>query len=118
RKQPLQEPDMHNRAAQDDVAHTFATHLGDDDFTTTLFADDAAVLQALGLAAKTFVVLDRTEDLGAEQAVALGLERTVVDRLGLAYFTEGPRTDLFRRGDADANGIELFVLRDLLEEIE
>src|SRR5690606_1295651 len=118
RGQALQEPDMRNRAGQFDVAHAFATHLGDGDFNTTLFADDAAVLQARVLDAKTFVVLDRTEELGAGRAVALGRGRTVGDRLRLAYVTEGPRTDLFRRGDAHANGIELCVLRDLLEEIE
>src|SRR5690606_11623487 len=116
--QALQEPDVRDRAGQFDVTHALATHLGDGDFNTALFANDTAVLQALVLAAKTLVVLVGTKDLGAEQTVTLRLERAVVDRLGLAYSAERPRADLFRRGDADANGVELFVLRDLLEEIE
>jgi hypothetical protein len=41
------------------------------------------MLEPLVLAAQALVVLDRPEDLGAEQAIALGLERPVVDRFGL-----------------------------------
>ena len=37
-------------------------------------ADDAAVLETLVLAAQAFVVLDRPEDLRAEQTVTLRLE--------------------------------------------
>jgi hypothetical protein len=37
------------------------------------------VFQALVLTAQAFVILDRAKDLGAEQAVALRLEGTVVD---------------------------------------
>ncbi|CFW85983.1 Uncharacterised protein [Bordetella pertussis] len=118
RRQALEEPDVRNRAGQFDMAHALAAHLGDGDFHAALFADHATMLQALVLAAQAFVVLDGTEDLGAEQAVTLGLERTVVDRLGLANFAERPRTDLLGRGDADLDGIELLVLRDLLEEVE
>jgi len=56
------------------------------------------VLQALVLAAQALVVLDGAEDLGAEQAVTLGLEGAVVDGLGLLDFTERPRADF--SGDA------------------
>lgn len=63
---------------QFDMAHAFAAHLGGNDFNAALFADDAAVLHAFVLAAVAFVVLHRAEDLRAEQAVAFGLERTVV----------------------------------------
>jgi hypothetical protein len=66
-----------------DVAHALASHLGLRNFNTALFADDAAMFQALVLAAQTFVVLDRTEDLGAEQTITLGLECAVVDGFGL-----------------------------------
>jgi hypothetical protein len=102
-------------AGQLDVAHAFTANLGDGDFHAALFADHAAMLQALVLAAQALVVFDRAKDLGAEQAVALGLERTVVDGLGLANFAVGPRTDLLGRGDADLDGIELL---DLLKEVE
>ena len=118
RRQALEEPDVRNGAGQLDVTHALAAHLGDGDFDAALFADHATVLQALVLAAQTFVILDRTEDLGAEQAVAFGLERAVVDGFGLSHLAIRPRADLFGRGDANLDGIELFVLRNLFEEVE
>src|SRR3546814_11673670 len=65
----LQEPDMRDRRGQFDMAHPLAADLRHSDFDTALFADDALVLHALVLAAQAFIVLDRTEDAGAEQAV-------------------------------------------------
>ena len=53
------------------------------DFDAALVADHAAVLHALVFAAETLPVGDRTEDLRAEQAVALRFEGAVVDRLRL-----------------------------------
>src|SRR4030095_372159 len=115
RRQALQEPDVRAGSSQVDVTHAVTTHLLLRDFDTALLADDAAVLQALVLAAQALVVLDRAEDLGAEETVALGLERPVVDRLRLLCFAERPRTDLLGRSDADADGIEMLVRRELLE---
>ena len=83
-RQALEEPDVRNRSGQGDVAQTLAAHLALNDLDAALLADDAAVLHALVLAAIALVVLDRAEDLRAEQAVALWLERTVVDGLGLS----------------------------------
>src|SRR5687768_5029532 len=100
------------------MAHALATHLGQRDFHAALLANDAAVLQALVLAAQALVVLDRPEDLRAEQAVALGLERAVVDRLGLLDLAVRPRADLLRRREPDADRVEFLFLRDLLKEIE
>src|SRR3546814_7973893 len=82
----LEEPDVRDRAGQVDVAHALAAHLGQGDLGAALLAHHAAVLHALVLAAQALVVLDRPEDGGAEQAVALGLEGAVVDRLGLLDF--------------------------------
>src|SRR5687768_9315978 len=101
-----------------DVTHALAADLGERHLDAALLADDAAMLQALVLAAKALVVLDRAEDLGAEQAVALGLEGAVVDRLGLLHLAVRPRADLLRGGEPDADGVELFFLGDLLEQIE
>src|SRR6202011_2186558 len=89
------------RAGQLDVAHPLAAHAGQSHLDAALLADDALVLHALVLAAQALVVLGRTEDAGAEQAVALGLERAVVDRLRLLDLAERPRLDLLRRGDRD-----------------
>ncbi|MNC90909.1 hypothetical protein D3C83_70660 [compost metagenome] len=76
------------------------------------------MLEALVLAAEALVVLDRAEDLGAEQAIALRLEGAVVDGLRLLHLAVGPRADLLRGGEADADGFEVLVLLDLLEELE
>ncbi|MNQ60106.1 hypothetical protein D3C85_743750 [compost metagenome] len=110
RRQRLEEPDVGNRRSQLDVRHALATHLGQGDFHAALLADHAAVLEALVLAAQALVVLHRTEDLGAEQAVTLGLEGTVVDGLRLLNFTEGPGTDHLGRRQRNLDGIELFDL--------
>ena len=118
RRQRLQEPDVGAGRGQVDVAHALAAHLGLRDFDAALLADHAAVLQALVLAAQALVVLDRAEDLGAEQAVALGLEGAVVDGFRLLDFAERPRADLLGRGHADADGIEMLVRRELLEQVE
>jgi hypothetical protein len=118
RRQRLQEPDVRGRAGQLDVAHALAAHLGQRDLDAALLADHAAVLQALVLAAQALVVLDRPEDLRAEQAVAFGLERAVVDRLGLLDLAKRPRTDLLGRCEPDLDRVELFLLLNLLEQIE
>ena len=115
-RQRLQEPDMRNRRGQFDVAHALAANLGHGHFDAALLADDALVLHALVLAAQALVVLDRTEDARAEQTVTLGLERPVVDRLGLLDLAEGPRADRLGRGDADLDLVEGFRLCELVRE--
>ena len=118
RRQRLQEPDVRAGRRQVDVTHAVAPHLGLRDLDAALLADHAAVLQALVLAAQALVVLDRAEDLGAEQAIAFRLEGPVVDGLGLLHLAERPGADLLRRREADPDGIEMLVRGELLEKIE
>ncbi len=118
RRQRLQEPDMRSRAGELDMSHALAPDLGLDHLDAALLADDAAVLHPLVLAAQALVVLDRAEDLGAEQAVALGLERAVVDRLRLLDLAERPRPDHLGRCEADANRIEVFDATVSLKKLE
>src|SRR6266568_2538165 len=118
RGQALQEPDVRDRAGELDAPHALATDLGERDLDAALLADHPAVLQALVLSAQALVVLDRSEDLCAEEAVPLRLEGAIVDRLGFLHFAVRPRTDLFRRGDPDLDRVELLFLRDLFEQIE
>src|SRR2546425_5533030 len=59
------------------------------------------------LAAVALPVARRPEDALAEQAVALGLERAVVDRFRLRHLAGGPVADLLRRGEADPNCVEI-----------
>jgi hypothetical protein len=102
-RQRLQEPDVSDRRGQLDVAHALAANARQRDFDAALLADDALVLHALVLAAQALVVLDRAKDARAEQAVTLGLERTVVDGLRLLDLAERPGQNLFRAGQRDAN---------------
>src|SRR5207253_11024163 len=92
-------------------------------------ADDAAVADALVLAAVTLPVLHRAENALAEQPVALRLERPVVDGLGLGDLAPRPpgplalqlealtllrvarAPDLLPGGDPDLDVIEARALR-------
>src|SRR5205807_7561088 len=90
-RQRLQEPDVRHRRGELDMAHALAPDARQRDLDRALLADDALVLHALVLAAQALVVLDRPEDARAEQAVALGLEGAVIDRLGLLDLAVRPR---------------------------
>ncbi len=109
---------MRTRCRQVDVAHALPAHFGLGHFNAALLADHAAMLEALVFAAQAFVVLDGTKNLGAKQAVTLGLEGAVVDGFGLFDLAERPRTDLLGRGHANLDGIEMLIRRELLEQVE
>ena len=100
-RQRLEEPDVRDRRRQVDVSQALTAHLGLDDLDAALLAHDSPVLHALVLAAVALVVFDWAKDLGAEQAVALGLERPVVDRLRLFHLAVRPLADLLRRRQGD-----------------
>src|SRR5690606_29309693 len=117
-RQRLEEPDVGDRRGQRDVAHPLAPDLGLDHLDAALLADHAAVLHALVLAAVALVVLDRPEDLGAEEPVPLWLEGAVVDGLGLLHLAVGPLADLLRRREHDADRAERARVLRLLEEVE
>ena len=102
----LEEPDVRDRHRELDVAEPLAAHLGLRHLDAAAIADHAAVADALVLAAVALPVLDRTEDLLAEQAVLLGLERAVVDRLRLRHLAVRPAADHVRRGEPDADRVE------------
>ena len=87
-----------------------------DHLDAALLAHDAAVLHALVLAAVALVVLDRTEDLGAEEPVAFRLEGPVVDRLRLLHLAERPLADLVGRRDRDPQRVERERILGLLEQ--
>ncbi len=115
--QRLQEPDVRDRGGELDVAHALAAHLGQRHLDAALLADQALVLHALVLAAQALVILDRSEDAGAEEAIALRLEGAVVDRLRLLDLAERPGSDVVRAGDRDANLVEGRRLHLLLEKV-
>src|SRR6185312_16216139 len=90
----LEEPDVAHGRGQVDVAHPLTAHLRAGHLDAAALADDALVTDALVLAAVALPVLGRTEDALAEQAVLLGLERAVVDRLRLGDLPRAPGADL------------------------
>src|SRR6266700_3909407 len=98
---------MRARRRQLDVAKTLAADFGECDFHTALVADHSAVLHALVLAAEALPVGDRAENAGAEQAVALRLEGAIVDGLRFRHLTMRPAPDFLRRGQADADSVEI-----------
>src|SRR4029078_5656748 len=104
--QRLQEPDVRHRRGELDVAHALAAHLGERHLDAALLAGDAAELHALVLAAQALVVLDRSEDAGAEQPVTLRLEGAVVDGLRLLDLAVAPGADALGAGDRDADLVE------------
>src|SRR5690606_7676835 len=107
-RQALEEPDMRDRAGQLDMGHALTADLGKCDFNTTFFADDTTVLESLVLAAQALIVLGRPENLRAEQAVALGLEGTVIDGFRLLDLAIGPGTNFFRGSQRNLDRVELF----------
>src|SRR5262249_26219967 len=82
-------------------------HLRLRDLDAAAIADDAAVANALVLAAIALPVLDRAEDLLAEEPVLFRLERAVVDRLGLRDLAMRPAADHVRGRESDADLVEL-----------
>src|SRR5690242_15824992 len=95
---------------QFDMAKALAADFTERHFHAALIADDAAMLHPLVFSAETLPVGDRAKNLRAEEAVALRLERAVVDGFRLGHFSVGPRPDFFRTRKADANRIKI---RDL-----
>ena len=103
-------PDVHNGSGEFDVGHPLATDLRTGDLDATTLADDSLEAHALVLAAVALPVLGRTEDLLAEQAVFLGLERAVVDGFGLLDLTVGPHADGVRGSQTDSDLIKVIYV--------
>ena len=116
--QGLQEPNVRTGRGQVDVAHAFTAHFGLGDFNATLLANHATVFQAFVFAAQAFVVLDGAKNLGAKQAVALGLESAVVDGFRLFDFAKRPGTDFLWGSQSNFDGIKMLIGRELLEQVE
>src|SRR5712692_8573824 len=97
---------MGDRRRQLDMAHALAPHARQRHLDRAFLADDALVLHPLVLAAQTLVVLDRPENAGAEQTVALGLEGAVVNSLRLLDLAIRPGQNLLRGRDRDPDLVE------------
>ena len=90
-----------------DMSHTLTAYLGLNNLYTALLAHNATVTKTLVLTADTLVILNRSEDLSAEETISLRLERSVVDRLWLRYLAKRPATDLVWARQRDLQRVEL-----------
>ena len=88
------------------MAKTLTANFGLNNFDAAFFADDAAVFHAFIFTAIALIIFDWPENLGTEQTIAFGLERSVVNRFGLFYFTMAPLKDFLRTGQADAHRLK------------
>lgn len=118
----LEVPDVRDRRGELDVTHALATHGGLGDLHAAALAHDALEAHALVLAARALPVTARAEDLLSEEAVLLGLERAVVDGLGLLHLAVRPTTDVVSGGQADLDFVKrvnvehlFFFLRKILQ---
>src|SRR5215469_7237793 len=107
RREALEEPNVGAGAGEFDVAETLAAHASERNFHAALVADHAPVLHPLVLAAETFPVRHGSEDPRAEQAVSLGLERTVIDCFRFGDFAVTPASDLLRRSQRDPDRVKI-----------
>src|SRR3546814_19729245 len=73
-------------------------------------------LRSIVFTTQSVVILEWAEKVRAGQAVTFGLERAIVDRLGLLDLAERPRADAIGRGDADLDLVEGLGLRGLIGE--
>src|SRR5262249_7572036 len=103
----FEEPHVRAWRREFDVAQPLTADLRKRHFHSALIPHAPPVLHALVLAAEALPVSDRTENAGAKQAIALGLKSAVVDGFGLRHLAMRPAADFFRRGQADANGVEI-----------
>ena len=107
---------MRDRRSKLDMAHALTAHLGNRNFNAALFADDALILHALILTAQALIILYRTKDARAEQAIALWLKSAVIDGFWLFDFAKRPAADFFRRRDPNLDLVKGFDLGDGIVE--
>ena len=100
----LEEPDVHDRRGQLDVAHPLAADPGMGHLDSAAVADHAFVFHPAVLAAGAFPVLLGSEDSLTEQPVFFRPVRPVVDRLRLLDLAERPAADVVRAGKPDLDG--------------
>ena len=105
RRKRTEIPDMHHRNDQRDMAHALAAHLLLGHLHAAAVADDTLVADTLVLAAVALVVLHRAEDTLAEQTVAFGLVRSVVDRFRFEHLAARLGENLLGRCQSDRNAI-------------
>ncbi|GBE29170.1 hypothetical protein BMS3Bbin04_00180 [bacterium BMS3Bbin04] len=111
RWQGFEEPDVHDRHSQLDVAHTLAAHILARYINPATVADNALVANTTVLATMTFPVLGRAENLLAEQALVLGFVRTIVNSLRLRHLTITVGEDQLGASDIYCDVLDELLIR-------
>ena len=89
------------------MPETLASHLGLGHFDAAAVTDHSAVADPLVFATVAVPVFHRAKNTLAKQAIAFGLERAIIDGLGLGNFAVGPGADGLGGSELDADGIEV-----------
>src|ERR1700724_1582553 len=108
---------MGDRRGERNMPHALAPHPRQGHLNAAFLADDVLIFHPLVFTAQALVVLDRTEDPGAEKSIAFGFEGAVIDCLRLFNLAEGPGQNLLRARDRNLDLIESVRLRGRTEEI-
>ena len=85
--QRLEEPDVHDRDDQLDVAHPLAAHFLLGHLYPATVADNAFISDALVFTTMTLPVLHWTKDSLTEQTAHFRLVSSIIDSLWLGYLT-------------------------------
>ena len=101
--QTAEVPDVCHRHHQLNMTSALTTNFLLGHLDTTTITNDAFIADALVFSAGTLIVLGRTEDALAEQAVALRLVSAVVDGFGLGDLAERAFEDFLGRSQSDSN---------------
>ena len=72
------------------MAHTLTPDLLKRHLNAAFLTNDTLVFHALVFATQAFIIFSRAEYSSTEQAVALWLEGSIIDRLGLFDFAKRP----------------------------
>src|SRR4029453_13671677 len=112
----FEEPDVRDRGRQVHVAHALTAHLRARDLHAAALAHDALVADALVLPAVALPVLGGTEDSPPKEPILLGLQRPVIDCLGLRDLAARPRADLLRGREPDLDCVEIVDIDHLVPQ--
>src|SRR5690606_34608427 len=114
RRNALDVPDAGDGRSQLNLPHALPARGGPGDLNATARAHDALEADTLVLATGASLVTARCEDLFAEQTILLGLQRAVVDCLGLLDLTVRPTTDVVSGSQANAKLVKCCYVEQFL----
>src|SRR3989442_817195 len=89
------------------MSQPLAPNLGQSHLHAAFIADHSAMLHSFVLAAEKFPVCHRSENLGAEKSITLGLKSSIVDGFRLGDFPVRPGPNLLGRRQTDLDAVKI-----------